>query len=136
VTYQWIKNGQAISNQTTSTFSVTNAVRTNSGTYYVVVSNTVNVVPSSNAVVDVLVPPIFESLQILPSNGGVKFTFHDSDGGVPENLNQLELQWRTNLDEEAWQAITNGFSISGTNVIVTDPAATNGEDRFYRILEY
>ena len=83
--------------------------------------------------------PILQSPQVLPGNGGLKFTFQDSDGGVPANLSKLQLQWRTNLPtatDNVWQVIPNGFSISGSDVIVTDPSATNGVSCFYRVMEY
>ncbi|MGA2174235.1 MAG: immunoglobulin domain-containing protein [Verrucomicrobiota bacterium] len=136
--YQWNKNGALIPGQTTSAFTVVNAVRTNSGTYYVVVANTAGSVPSDAAVVHVLVPPILLSPVVLPNHSGLKLIFQDSDGGIPADLSKLTLQWRTNLptkSDNTWQNITAGFSISGSDIIVTDPAATN-LTRFYRLIEY
>jgi len=137
--YQWNKNGAPIPGQTTSSFTVASAVRTNSGSYFVLVANTGGSVPSSAAVVHVLIPPILQSPVALPNNGGLQLIFQDSDGGLPADLTKLTLQWRTNLPtpgDTIWQTITTGFSVSGSDIIVTDPNATNFTTRFYRLIEY
>jgi sugar lactone lactonase YvrE len=138
-TYQWIKNGAPIPGQTASSFTVASAVRTNSGAYYVVVANTAGSVPSNPAMVQVLVPAILMPPVALPGGGGLQILFQDADGGLPADLDKLTLQWRTNLptpSDTLWQDITTGFSVSGTNIIVADPEATNFTTRFYRLIEY
>lgn len=55
--FQWYKNGALISGANSATYSVSNASVSDSGTYYVAVSNSVGSVNSANAVVVVLAPP-------------------------------------------------------------------------------
>ena len=54
--FQWFKDGVPISGANSGTFSLASAQLTNAGTYFVVVSNSVNSVASSNAVLTVLPP--------------------------------------------------------------------------------
>ena len=95
--------------------------------------------PSSAAIVQVLVPAILMAPLVLPNQGGLELIFQDQDGGLPADLTKLTLQWRTNLpapSDNIWQSITTGFSVSGSHIIVTDPKATNISTRFYRLIEY
>lgn len=45
---------------------------------------------------------------------------------------QYRLQSKTNLAQPAWQVIDAWFSGNGSNLILSDPGATNGQ-RFYRL---
>jgi trimeric autotransporter adhesin len=57
IAYQWRTNGVAIPNATNSTYTISNAQTNQSGTYSVLVSNLTAVRISSNAVLQVSLPP-------------------------------------------------------------------------------
>lgn len=68
-----------------------------------------------------------------PAISGVQL----NDGAVSFNFSTLPLglysiQWSSNLASPTWNILTNNVAGTGTNVLVTDPAATQTE-RFYRI---
>ena len=139
-TYQWFFGGVAMSNQNNAALILNSVQRTNSGSYSVVVTgaDTNDVVTSSNAVLRVLVAPVMLSPQIL--NGGtVRLQFQDSDGGVPFDLNSLEVQWRTNLPngmDAVWQSLTSGFYLSNGIVVIDDTNTINLPSCFYRVVEH
>src|SRR4029077_12021365 len=56
LSYQWLFNGAPLAGQTSTSLALSNVQGTNAGNYSVVVSNVVNSVLSSNAVLTVLVP--------------------------------------------------------------------------------
>jgi hypothetical protein len=66
--YKWTLGGKVITNQSTSTLTITNAAAKNAGTYAVTVSNTVGKAISSNAVVKVIGRP---AIQKQPIGGAV-----------------------------------------------------------------
>jgi hypothetical protein len=129
-----------MSNQNNAALILNSVQRTNSGSYSVVVTgaDTNDVVTSSNAVLRVLVAPVMLSPQIL--NGGtVRLQFQDSDGGVPFDLNSLEVQWRTNLPngmDAVWQSLTSGFYLSNGIVVIDDTNTINLPSCFYRVVEH
>jgi hypothetical protein len=43
------------------------------------------------------------------------------------------VQWSSNLSQTLWNTLTNNVPGTGTNVPITDPAATTAPARFYRI---
>jgi sugar lactone lactonase YvrE len=55
--YQWNFNSSPLSGATASAYTVTNAQPSNAGPYFVIVSNSLGTMPSSNAVLTVIVPP-------------------------------------------------------------------------------
>ena len=76
LTYQWFKNGTAMKGWTYANFTFGPAMVTNSGVYYVVVSNVVGRVQSSNAVVTVVTNPVFvTSLSNVVVALGSNYTF-------------------------------------------------------------
>jgi hypothetical protein len=91
--YQWRFNATNIANATTSSLTVTNAQFTNAGSYAVIVSNSVNSITSSNAILAVNVPA---SITIQPTNQtifvGSNVTFVVSASGTLP----LSYQWRFN----------------------------------------
>src|SRR5262249_18234615 len=66
ISYQWNKNGSPIANATNASCTILNAQGNDSGTYSVVVSNSVGVVISSNATLTVLSTM---TGAFLPTNG-------------------------------------------------------------------
>ncbi|SVE45781.1 uncharacterized protein METZ01_LOCUS498635, partial [marine metagenome] len=65
LTYQWSKDGVVISDAVASTLQITDADVANAGVYSVVVGNEVGNVISSEATVEVLLPPSIGSLDAL-----------------------------------------------------------------------
>ncbi len=83
LTYQWFFNTLPISGATASSYSVGSAQSTNAGTYSVTVSNSVNSLSSSNAVLTVIIPPtITNAPQSLTVNQGSNVTFNVSASGT------------------------------------------------------
>lgn len=99
VQYQWRKNGVTLSTggnitgATSATLSIANVATTDAASYSVDVSNTLNVVTSSNAILTVVVPP---SISGNPSSqtviAGNPATFSASATGTAP----LSYQWRRN----------------------------------------
>ncbi len=58
ITYQWFKDGSAISGATSSTYSVSASIANNWGSYYVTVSNALGSVTSNTAMVQIDGPPV------------------------------------------------------------------------------
>jgi hypothetical protein len=103
----------------------------------VVVSNAVGNWTTLNATVRALVPPVIHTPQ-LTGNGTFRLLFQDSDGGLPYDLSQVSVQWRTNLPsgtDTNWQTITAGFSVTNGFVVFENTNALSAPTRFYRILE-
>ena len=84
--YQWFFNNTSIAGATDSTLSFA-AQTTNAGTYSVIVSNLLGSMPSSNAVLTVIVPPtITNAPQSLIADQGTNVTFNVSaSGSTPFN---------------------------------------------------
>jgi hypothetical protein len=94
--YQWRFNGVSISGAIQSSFTVTNAQTSNSGTYSVVVTNGLQTVTSSNAVLTVTTSPIPPSFTTGPSNAdafiGQTVQLNSSASGSPTPA----IQWLRN----------------------------------------
>ena len=135
--YQWRKNGAAISLATQSSVTLTNVGRTNSGIYSVVVSNAFGTATSANAGLRVLVSQSVERPQKL-TGGGFRLRFGDPDGSSLTDNDKVNfvVQWATNLFSSTWVDLTNG----GPNVVngkveFDDPDAAGNSRRFYRVIE-
>ena len=105
-TFQWRKNGVAISGATGSAYAITSLAPADAGTYSVVATNSVGSVASSDAVLTVAMPPAFTTQPISQAaNAGTLVTFTAAATGLPAPT----FQWRK-----------NGVVISGA----TGPACT------------
>lgn len=140
--YQWQFAGAPLAGETNATLSLGPVVRTNSGIYSVIVSNAVGNWITLNATVRALVPPVLQLPQLVTdpttTNRTLRLFFQDADGGVPFDLSQLVLQWRTNLPsgtDTNWQTLTAGFYLTNGVVAVEDTNAVKAPTGFYRILE-
>jgi hypothetical protein len=135
--YQWMSNGVFLADQTNTTLALGPVTRANSGIYSVVVSNSLGNSIKFNATVRALVPPVMQAPQII-DGGLVRLRFQDADGGVPYDLTQVQVQWRTNQPSPTdtnWQAskaplyLTNSYVASDLTNSIGLPIAV------YRILE-
>jgi len=133
-TYQWQKDGTAISNATNSALLFTHLTRSNSGVYSLVASNTFGSATSSNAALRVLMPQTL--LAPLPSPGGsIELLFGDSDGGQLSGTDAARLGVLVTTNLVDWDLLTNTLTPTNGMLLFQDPAATNFPQRFYRVIE-
>jgi len=116
--YQW-QNGQGtISGQTNATFAIINAQATDSGNYFVVVSNSSGSVTSAVATITVVFPPLISSQptnQVVAAGSSLAFAVQAS-GTTP-----LAYRW---LNSE-------GTIAGATNsTLILNPAFTNYTDNY------
>lgn len=130
--YVWWKDGSAVGN--TPSLTILNAVRANSGTYWVTVHNAVGTVVSSNAVLVVRVPQLLGAPALQP-DGSIVLNSTDAGGGLlsASAVTNFQAQVSTNLT--AWVTLTNALTFTNGMIELNDPAATGSAARFYRIVE-
>lgn len=138
VAFQWLFNGVALANETNSTLSVSGLARANEGWYQVVVTGVNGALVSRPVLVRVLVPPVLRPPVQLGTNGDYTLLFSDADGGLPDDLTRLVVQWRTNLPSGAdtnWQILSSSAYLTNGLVGVDD---TNPPSipHFYRVLKH
>ena len=93
-TYQWFKNGTALKGFNVDNLNFTSAVVTNSGVYYVVISNVVGSVKSSNAVLTVVTNPVFvTSLSNVVVALGSNYTFRVVMTNATNSYIGYRYQW-------------------------------------------
>jgi DNA/RNA endonuclease G (NUC1) len=124
LTYQWRKDGLTIPAATNATLTLGNVQTTNSGTYDVVVTNSVGLATSDAAVLTVTpaAPTIIVSPNSLTLASGSTAVF----GVTAEGSAPLSYQWR-----KAGSSMTDGGNVAGsttatltlTNIAATDAAA-------------
>lgn len=121
LTYQWQKNGTAISNATNSILTFVNGKHEHSGRYDVVVSNRVGPVTSAAAVVRIT--PVIDIQRL--NNGFV----------VLQLLDIRPLSWRVESSEnlETWQNLGTMTYTDGLGVFL-DATAVGKSRRFYRVV--
>jgi len=110
LTYQWLKNSSSVPGATSWNLTLLDSVTTNSGSYQVVVSNSINSITSAPAVVDVIAIPttvIYEDS--LSNNSGAPL-----NGRTPDT---------TDTAGAVWSSDTN-WLMSGSNTYVDQ--STNG----------
>ncbi len=113
LTYQWRKDGVAISGATSSTYSISSTLAGASGSYTVIVTNSVGSVTSSAAVLTVNIAPSITtqpSASTVTAGGAVSFSVAAS-GTAP-----FTYQWRK--DGAAISGATSStYSISSTSAV-------------------
>jgi hypothetical protein len=103
--YQWISNGSALPGATASSLILASVQPANSGTYSVVVSNSVGAVTSAPAVLTVLAPPaITLQPQSVTNASGTTASFNAAASGSAP----LGYQWRWNSSN-----LSSGGRVSG-----------------------
>jgi hypothetical protein len=134
LTYQWSKDGNILTNGTSSNYPLFNVTRTNSGSYSVVVTNVAGSVTSSNATLLVRVPQLL-SAPIFQPDGTITFSSSDSDGSTlsAADVSHLQVQVSSNLVD--WVTIPGALTLTDGMLQLQDPGATNAPTRYYRILE-
>ena len=121
--YQWRFNGTNILAGTNATYTITAVAVTNNGSYSVTVTNSAGGVISSNAVLEVIVPPTV-ALQILAG-----YPFLGLNGMLSSNFN---VQYITNLTATNWLNLLSITNLSVTPYQFLDPAGNIPPARFYR----
>ena len=131
--FQWTKDGTAVGSDS-STFTVSNSTRRDSGVYAVVASNAGGATTSSNAYVRVLVAQKLSGSAWF-ENGTLTLLSGDADGGTlsPIDLGGFELQASTNLLE--WTTVPEQLGLTNGLLLLRDSQASDFRNRFYRIIE-
>jgi hypothetical protein len=129
--FQWFKNESQISGAVSTTLSLSNVRRSNSGAYTFVVTNVAGAVTSATANLVVHIP---QKLTAVNTNGSPLFKSSDMDGQplVDLDLSRFFLQTSSNLVQ--WTTITNGLSYTNGEFHILSPAL-NLDGEFYRVLE-
>ncbi len=134
LSYQWLKNGTNLVGQTSSSLTLANASRHDSGLYELVLSNANAVTLSSTAFVVVRVPELLSNPRWKPG-GAFSFFAGDADaaGLWPSDLFGFQAQMSTNLVD--WQPVNGALTITNGKLLLRDTSAGNFSGRFYRITE-
>jgi sugar lactone lactonase YvrE len=128
LSYQWLFYGTNLIGATATSYTVSNAQPANAGPYSVVVSNSLGMISSSNALLTIIVPPtITNQPQSLTINQGMNATFTVGASGT----SPFSYQWvfnGTNIPGATASSYTKTNaqpSDSGNySVAVSNPAGT------------
>ena len=129
--YQWQKNGtnlldgDNLAGSTNRILTLTNVSLADSGNYSVMVSNSLGSVTSSNALLTVVIQPVFQT--VAATNGTITLNWNAMNGL------KYQLQSNADLSSANWNNL--GSVITATNGIVTvsDIIGTNTQ-RYYRVM--
>jgi hypothetical protein len=124
LSYQWHYDGSPLVGATSSNYTRMNAQPADSGDYFVVITNAVGGVVSSNAVLTVTpwAEVRFESIAALP-DGSVTFEISGQSG---------QPVWIEHADQlPNWQILTN-LMMSNSTILFTDDSAAGGGSGLYR----
>ena len=125
LSYQWRKNGTAITSATGSSFTIPSAQAGDAATYTVFVSNVAGSVLSSGAILTVSAPrPTCTAPSWNRTNG------FDHVVNIQTGFS-YRVQVSTNF--LVWTDLTN-FTAVGSSIQIRDAAATNLTRRFYRVV--
>jgi uncharacterized repeat protein (TIGR03803 family) len=129
--YQWQKNsnnltdGGDLSGSATRILTLTNVSVADSGSYSVIVSNSLGAVSSDSALLTVINQPVFQT--ITQTNGTVSLAWSTFSGQI------YQLQYNPDLSSSGW--INLGNSITATNSLTTfSDVIGTGTQRFYRVV--
>jgi alpha-L-arabinofuranosidase len=136
LTFQWQRNNVNLPGATTSTLTLANVTRAQTGSYVLQVSNPGGATASQPAVVRVLNFPRLRAPEPLPG-GGLRLRFQDHDGGLLTlgDTPNFEVWVSTNLTSTNWLRLNLPLTVDNGLLTLDDPAAPNHARRFYRVLE-
>jgi hypothetical protein len=120
-TYQWLKNGTALSGQTGATLKLTGITTASAGTYAVVAKNSAGSVTSKGAALTVTAPPVFTTQPTGQTvTAGATVTFVAAASGAPSPA----YQWKK-----------DGAVLSGaTSVTLTLSGVTSTQSGSYTVV--
>ena len=129
LSYQWYFGTALLDSETNSTLSIASVGPANVGSYYVLVTSAGGSTNSDLATLTVIyqVPNIVGGQMMLGGNG-FQLTFSGPSGQTYQVLASDDMT----VPRSAWMVIGSG-TFGSTNVIFTDPDATNHTSRFYII---
>jgi hypothetical protein len=133
--YQWFRNGSPISGGISSTYTMLNVARAQSGTYSVIVTNSGGVAVSSNASVVVKVPQLLGTPKLLP-DGSLQLSSSDANGGTLTDADLPNFEAQASTDLVNWVTLPNALSLSNGMLQLQDSGKTNFTTRYYRIIEH
>jgi len=123
LTYQWLFNGDNLSNATNNTLLINMAHSSDEGRYAVIVSNPSTSVTSQNAFLTVLFQPMLSNPQMLLS-GEFQMLLNAHTNRT------YDIEFST--DCVAWSFLTN-VTYATSPMTVLDSAVTNNPNRTYRV---
>lgn len=133
-TYRWYRNNDPIG-PNTNVLTFLNVHRSFSGTFKVVVNNSLGTVTSSDAVLTVRTPQQIAT-PLLQPDGSFLVTSGDADGfyiGNQTSAAAFQAQYSSNLVD--WLPLNAALSISNGLLQFNDTDATNDPMRYYRVIE-
>lgn len=134
LSYQWLFNGQPLSDATNATLTFAAATRLNAGLYAVQVSNASGTERSANAALIVRgLQQLFAPLTL--GNGALRLTFGDQHGDPISAPNALRYAVEVSPDLRTWTPLNLPLVLVEGRLQVDDPAAGNFSRRFYRVVE-
>jgi uncharacterized repeat protein (TIGR03803 family) len=129
--YRWQKNGTNLVDggnlfgTTNRTLSLANVSLSDSGTYSVIVSNTLGSVASAAARLTVVYPPVF--LSAIRTNCTLSLTWSAAVG------QRYRLQYKTNVTSTTWISLGTTTTATGTAMTGSDSICTNAQ-KVYRVV--
>jgi hypothetical protein len=119
LTYQWKKNNVNVG-LNSPTLTLSNVTTNDSGSYWVVISNTRGTATSATATVNVAVPPTL-AIQLNPG-----ILISGTVGG------HYQVQYSTSLNPTTWLLLQDIPSLPSSPYLIYDPTPTSAGQRFYR----
>ena len=135
MSYQWFNTLSNNPVGTSSVLTINPTYRSSSGTYYVVVTNSVGAIQSSNAVLAVHVPQRI-GMPLLQADGTFAIFSQDADQSLFSgtiDTSGFQAQYSSNLVD--WWPVLAPLSVTNGVMQFDDADATNASVRFYRVIE-
>ena len=131
LTYQWYKDGSAISGATSSSYGISSATTANAGTYYVIVTNTAGSATSSSVALTVTTTG---TVTVTTPATATVTTGHEVTISAASTGSTYQWQVSTN-NGTSWTNVTNGTLYSGatTNTLTLTGATAAMSGYLYRV---